>query len=74
MYAAFGALDFDRSQGSRLIETAGPPISLPSSSAFFPPFRDSTKGISSFCPLVGGKYLHLTLSAAFAGSFREQSY
>jgi hypothetical protein len=28
----------------------------------FPP--NSTTGISSFCPLVGCKYLHLTLSAA----------
>jgi hypothetical protein len=28
-------------------------------------FTDSTTGVSSFCPLVGFKYLHLTLSAAY---------
>jgi hypothetical protein len=31
---------------------------------FFQPFPHSTTEVSSFCPLVGCKYLHLTLSAA----------
>jgi hypothetical protein len=55
---------FERSQGSRLIETAGPPtgaISLLLS--FFQSFSNLTTGASCFCPLVGYKYLHLTLSA-----------
>ena len=31
---------------------------------FFQLFPNLTTGVSSFCPLVGCKYLHLTLSAA----------
>jgi hypothetical protein len=31
---------------------------------FFQLSPNSTTGVSSFCPLVGCKYLHLTLSAA----------
>jgi hypothetical protein len=33
--------------------------------SFFQLFPNSTRGISSFCPLVGCKYLHLTLSAVY---------
>jgi hypothetical protein len=33
--------------------------------SFFQPFPNSTTGVSSFCPLVVSKYLHLTLSAAW---------
>ena len=55
---------FEQSQGSRLVETAGPPIGLPSS------FPNSTTGVTSFCPLVGCKYLYLTLSAACWASWR----
>jgi hypothetical protein len=54
---------FERSQKSRLIETAGPPTGSPFSSCSFV-FPNSTTGISCFCPLVGCKHLHLTLSAA----------
>jgi hypothetical protein len=32
--------------------------------SFFQSFPNSTKGVTSFCPLVGCKYLHLTPSAA----------
>ena len=32
--------------------------------SFFQHFPNSTTGVSSFCPLVGCKYLHLTLSCA----------
>ena len=32
--------------------------------SFLQPFSNSTTGVSSFCPLVGWKYLHLTLPAA----------
>ena len=32
--------------------------------SFFPPFPNSTPGLSSFCPLAGCKHLHLTLSDA----------
>jgi hypothetical protein len=32
--------------------------------SFFQSFPNSTIGVSSFCPLIGYKYLHLTLSAA----------
>jgi hypothetical protein len=32
--------------------------------SFFLPFHNSITGVSCFCPLVGCKYLHLTLSAA----------
>ena len=32
--------------------------------SFFQLFPNSNTGVSSFCPLVGYKYLHLTLSAA----------
>jgi hypothetical protein len=33
--------------------------------SFFQPFPNSTTGVRSFCPLVGCKYLPLTLSAAY---------
>jgi hypothetical protein len=49
----------ERSQGSRLVENAGGcPLQLLSA------FPYLTTGVTSFCPLVGSKYLHLTLSAA----------
>jgi hypothetical protein len=32
--------------------------------SFFQPSLNSTTGVSSFCSLIGCKYLHLTLSAA----------
>ena len=32
--------------------------------SFFQPFPNSATGLSSFCSLFGGKYLHLTLSHA----------
>jgi hypothetical protein len=53
----------ERSRESRLIETAGPPAGLPSSlaSSSFSYFNHM---VSSFCPLVRCKYLHLTLSGA----------
>ena len=54
---------WERSQGSRLIEIAGPPSGLPSSQ-LLSAFPSSTTGVSNFCPLVVCKYLHLTLSAA----------
>jgi hypothetical protein len=46
-----------------VIETAGAPAGSPFSSASFslPYFNNR---VSCFCPLVGCKYLHLTLSAA----------
>ncbi|EDL36963.1 mCG1051106 [Mus musculus] len=56
----FGDPVFERSRGSRLIETAGPPTGPQLLSAF----PNSTTGISCFCLLVGCKYLHLALSAA----------
>jgi hypothetical protein len=34
------------------------------SSQLLPAFPNSTTGVSCFCPLVGCKYLHLTLSAS----------
>ena len=34
---------------------------------FFQLYPNSTTGFSSFCPLVGLKYLHLKFSAAFGG-------
>ena len=43
----------ERSQGSRLIETTGPPTGLPSFSFFFQLFPTPTTGVSNFCPLVG---------------------
>ena len=47
----------ERSQGSRLVETAGIPMGLPSSSAFS---SFSTTGVPGFCTLIGCKYLYLT--------------
>jgi hypothetical protein len=56
---------FERSQGSRLIESVGPPTGLPSSTASSSfSLIQSNSMVSSFCPLVGCKYLHMTLSAA----------
>jgi hypothetical protein len=49
---------FERSQGSKLLQTAGPPTGSPSA------IPKSTIGVRCFCPLVGCKYLPLTLSAA----------
>jgi hypothetical protein len=60
----FGDPVFERSQGSRLIETAGPPIVSPFSSASFslPYFNNRDQLLLS----IGWvKYLHLTLAAAF---------
>jgi hypothetical protein len=53
----------ERSQGSRLIEVDGPSTGTPSSlaSSSFPLIQP---GVSRFCPLVGYKYMHLTLTAA----------
>jgi hypothetical protein len=51
-------------EGTRLIETAGPPTRSPSSSASSSFYLIQRQGVTSFCPLVGCKYLHLTLSAA----------
>jgi hypothetical protein len=59
----FGGPVFERYQGFRLIETAGPPIRSPSSSASFS-LPNSTTVLSYFSSLVGWKYVHLTLSAA----------
>jgi hypothetical protein len=56
----FGGPVSERSWGSRLIKTAGPPTGSPSQlpSAF----PNSITGVSCFSPLVGCKYLHLTFS------------
>jgi hypothetical protein len=35
--------------------------------SFFQNFPNSITGVSSFCPLIGCKYLHLTLSPDFLG-------
>jgi hypothetical protein len=50
---------FERSQGSGLVEIAGLPIGLPSSSASSSFFPNSTTGVPNFSPVVGFKYLHL---------------
>jgi hypothetical protein len=49
--------------GGRLIETAGSPTGLPSPQ-FLSAFPNSPTEVSCCCPLIGCKYLHLTLSAA----------
>jgi hypothetical protein len=49
---------FERSWGSRLIETAGPPSPQLLSASL-----NSKTGVRCFHPLVECKYLHLTLSA-----------
>ena len=59
-----GSPVFERSQGFRLIETADPPTGFALLHSFFHLSPNSTIGVSSFCPLVGCKYLYLTLSAA----------
>jgi hypothetical protein len=51
----------ERSWRFRLIKTAGPPTTFLS---LFQLFHNSVTIISSFCLLVGYKYLHLTLSGA----------
>jgi hypothetical protein len=43
------------------METAGPPTGLPSPQ-LLSASPNSTTGVSCFYPLVGCKYLHLTLS------------
>jgi hypothetical protein len=58
----FGGPVFERSWGSRLrllvlLQDRPPPQLLSS-------FPNSTTGVSCFCPLVGCKYLYLTLLAA----------
>jgi hypothetical protein len=54
----------ERSQQYRLIYTAHcPPTGSPFSSASFSFSLIQPPRVSSFCPLVGCKYLHLTLSA-----------
>jgi hypothetical protein len=58
----FGGPVFQRNQGSRLIENAGPPAGSPFSSASLSLPQFHKRGC--FCPSVGCKYLHLTLSAA----------
>jgi hypothetical protein len=61
----FGDTVFERSQGSRLIETAvWSSYSFALFLSFFPPFHNSTTGISCFCSLFGCNYLHLTLWVA----------
>ena len=60
-----GGLVSERSQGSRLIETTGPPYRVALLFSFFQLFPNSTTGVSSCSPLVRHKYLHLTLSAAY---------
>jgi hypothetical protein len=60
---------YERSWGSRSVETIyyhGAALLL----SFFQLFPDSTTGDPGFCPLVGCKYLHLTLSAACWASWR----
>ena len=49
---------------SKLTETAGPPTGLPLLLSFLQPLPNSITWVSSFSPLVGCKYMHLTLSAA----------
>jgi hypothetical protein len=62
----------ERSQDSRLIETAGPPYRIALLLSFFQLSPNLSTGISSFCPLVGCKHLHLTLSDA-CRVFQERS-
>ena len=66
----FGGPVFERSQDSRLIETAGFPTRIAFLS-FFQLFPNSATGVSSFCPSLRYKYLHLT--QLLVGSFGGQS-
>ena len=62
----------ERSQGSRLVETAALPMGSPSSSASssLSPIQPLGSLASGFCPLVGFKYLYLSQQAACWASQR----
>ena len=60
----------ERSWGSRLIETNWSSYRVTLFLSFFQLLPNSATGVSSFSPLVGGKYLHLT--QLLFGSFRGQ--
>jgi hypothetical protein len=60
-----GGSVFEISWGSRLSETAWASYRVTLLLSFFQLFPNSIIGISSFYPLVGGKFLHLTHSDAY---------